>query len=57
MGSARPAGLDVPAPPRGVRVLPDTDLAGLARLGGVLKPADVEALHAMARDRRTWLRV
>lgn len=49
--------LDVLAPPRRIRVLRDTDLAGLARLGGVLKPADVEALHAMARDRHTWLRV
>ncbi|MEU4083285.1 nuclease-related domain-containing protein [Streptomyces aureus] len=54
---AGPARLDTPALPRGVRVLRDTDLAGLGRLGGVLKPADVEALHAMARDRRTWLRV
>ncbi|MET8133439.1 nuclease-related domain-containing protein [Streptomyces sp. NPDC006290] len=52
-----PARLDTPAPPREVRVLRDTDLAGLARLGGVLKPADVEALHAMARDRHTWLRL
>ncbi|MFF3614639.1 nuclease-related domain-containing protein [Streptomyces sp. NPDC002580] len=51
------AALDAPAPPRDVRVLRDTDLAGLARLGGVLKPADVEALHAMARDRHTWLRM
>ncbi|MFE2300455.1 nuclease-related domain-containing protein [Streptomyces sp. NPDC059445] len=49
--------LDVPAPAREVRVLRDTDLAGLARFGGVLKPADVEALHAMARDRHTWLSV
>ncbi|MET8856756.1 NERD domain-containing protein [Streptomyces sp. NPDC004579] len=52
-----PARLDVPAPSREVRVLRDTDLAGLARLGGVLKPADVEALHALARDRHTWLGV
>ncbi|MFE9879014.1 nuclease-related domain-containing protein [Streptomyces sp. NPDC005784] len=52
-----PARLDTPAPPREVRVLRDTDLAGLARRGGVLKPADVEALHAMARDRHTWLRL
>lgn len=49
--------LDVLAPPRQIRVLRDTDLTGLGRLGGVLKPADVEALHAMARDRHTWLRV
>ncbi|MER5469788.1 nuclease-related domain-containing protein [Streptomyces sp. NPDC002685] len=52
-----PGGLDVPTSPREVRVLRDTDLTGLARLGGVLKPADVEALHAIARDRHTWLRV
>jgi len=54
---AGPANLDVMAPPREVRVLQDADLGSLARLGGVLKPADVEALHAMARDRNTWLRV
>lgn len=54
---AGPADLDVLTPLRGVRVLQDTDLASLSRLGGVLKPADVEALHAMARDRHTWLRV
>ncbi|MEV0178397.1 nuclease-related domain-containing protein [Streptomyces sp. NPDC050625] len=54
---AGPATLSVPAPLREIRVLQDTELAGLARLGGVLKPADVEALHAMARDRNTWSRV
>ncbi|MFJ3302918.1 nuclease-related domain-containing protein [Streptomyces sp. NPDC086549] len=54
---AGPATLSVTAQLREVRVLQDTELAGLARLGGVLKPADVEALHAMARDRNTWLRV
>ncbi|MFF7352947.1 MULTISPECIES: nuclease-related domain-containing protein [Streptomyces] len=54
---AGPAELTVTAPPRAVRILQDTELAGLARLGGVLKPADVEALHAMARDRNTWGRV
>ncbi|MFG2788455.1 nuclease-related domain-containing protein [Streptomyces sp. NPDC048419] len=52
-----PADVSVPAPLREVRVLRDTDLTGLTRLGGVLKPADVEALHAMARDRKTWRRV
>ncbi|MFJ9538015.1 nuclease-related domain-containing protein [Streptomyces sp. NPDC101225] len=52
-----PAEVSVPAPLREVRVLRDTELTGLTRLGGVLKPADVEALHAMARDRRTWRRV
>ncbi|MFI1417240.1 nuclease-related domain-containing protein [Streptomyces sp. NPDC020731] len=47
----------VPAPPRGVRVLTDADVEILARAGGVLKPADTEALHAMARDRNTWTRL
>ncbi|MET8446608.1 nuclease-related domain-containing protein [Streptomyces sp. NPDC005209] len=54
---AGPATLVTNAAPREARVLQDTELPGLARLGGVLKPADVEALHAMARDRNTWLRV
>ncbi|MFJ8006239.1 nuclease-related domain-containing protein [Streptomyces fagopyri] len=52
---AGPAVLDVLSPLRDLRVLQDTELSSLARLGGVLKPADVEALHAMARDRHTWL--
>ncbi|CQR61894.1 nuclease-related domain-containing protein [Streptomyces leeuwenhoekii] len=52
-----PAEVSVTVAPRGVRVLRDEELAGLARLGGVLKPADVEALHALARDRRTWARL
>ncbi|MGW4730271.1 nuclease-related domain-containing protein [Streptomyces shenzhenensis] len=47
----------VTVPPRELRVVRDTDVAALSRLGAVLKPADVEALHAMARDRNTWLRV
>ncbi|QFR00303.1 NERD domain-containing protein [Streptomyces phaeolivaceus] len=54
---AEPASLDIATPLREVRVLRDTDLAELARAGGVLKPADVEGLHATARDRRTWTRV
>ncbi|MFM9692366.1 nuclease-related domain-containing protein [Streptomyces europaeiscabiei] len=54
---AEPSGLDITTPPREVRVLRDTDLAELARTGGLLKPADVEGLHATARDRRTWTRV
>ncbi|WP_413758967.1 nuclease-related domain-containing protein [Streptomyces sp. MMBL 11-3] len=49
--------VSVTAPLREVRVLLDTDVTALARTGGVLKPADVEALHAMARDRGTWVRV
>ncbi|MEZ3177812.1 NERD domain-containing protein [Streptomyces pimonensis] len=47
----------VPAPPRGVRVLTDADVEALARTGGVLKPADTEALYATARDRNTWARL
>ncbi|MEH0575761.1 MULTISPECIES: nuclease-related domain-containing protein [Streptomyces] len=49
-----PTDVAVPLPPREVRILTDTALADLSRLGGILKPADVEALHAMARDRGTW---
>ncbi|GGJ62244.1 nuclease-related domain-containing protein [Streptomyces brasiliensis] len=52
-----PATLTTVAPPREVQILQDTNLPDLARRGGVLKPADVEALHAMARDRNTWGRV
>jgi hypothetical protein len=51
---AGPTDVTVTAPLREVRVLTDAEVGGLARTGGVLKPADVEALHAMARDRRTW---
>ncbi|MEV3855202.1 NERD domain-containing protein [Streptomyces sp. NPDC050095] len=49
-----PSSVDVLAPPRDVRLLTDTEVSGLARTGGLLKPADVEGLHAMARDRGTW---
>ncbi|MEU3825799.1 nuclease-related domain-containing protein [Streptomyces sp. NPDC029080] len=52
-----PAEVTVTTQPRGVRILRDTELTGLARMGGVLKPADVEALHGMARDRNTWGRL
>lgn len=52
-----PAEVTVTAEPRGVRILTDGELADLGRLGGVLKPADVEALHGMARDRHTWGRL
>ncbi|MEV6958713.1 nuclease-related domain-containing protein [Streptomyces sp. NPDC051207] len=54
---AGPAALRATAAPRGVRVLTDVEVPGLSRLGGVLKPGDVDGLHAMARDRRTWARV
>ncbi|MCZ4608783.1 nuclease-related domain-containing protein [Streptomyces sp. Lzd4kr] len=50
-----PAAVAITASVREVRVLRDTEVDGLRRSGGVLKPADVEALHAMARDRRVWL--
>ncbi|MEV0206589.1 nuclease-related domain-containing protein [Streptomyces sp. NPDC050788] len=52
-----PTDVTIPTPLREVRVMKDTDIDDLTRLGGVLKPADVEALHAMARDRGTWGRV
>ena len=52
-----PAHVSVTAPPRSVRVLTDRELPELARTGGELKPADVEALHALARDRATWARL
>jgi hypothetical protein len=57
MALVGPAEVSVTVAPRGVRVLRDEELAGLARQGGVLKPADVEALHALARDRHTWARL
>ncbi|MFG3096502.1 nuclease-related domain-containing protein [Streptomyces sp. NPDC048202] len=52
-----PAGVSVAGDPGGLRVLRETELPGLARPGTVLRPADVEALHARARDRRTWARL
>ncbi|MGW4027935.1 nuclease-related domain-containing protein [Streptomyces sp. NPDC004838] len=53
-GAAR---LDAPSPaPVDVRILNENEVPALARLGGVHKPADIEALYAVARDRRTWLR-
>ncbi|MFF7890683.1 nuclease-related domain-containing protein [Streptomyces sp. NPDC007907] len=52
-----PGALTIPTAPREVDVLTAAEVEGLARRGGVLKPADVEALHAMARDRNTWVRV
>ncbi|MCK8434701.1 NERD domain-containing protein [Streptomyces sp. D2-8] len=52
-----PAALSIPAAPREVHVLTAEEVEGLSRRDAVLKPADVEALHAMARDRNTWARV
>ncbi|MDX2824690.1 nuclease-related domain-containing protein [Streptomyces ipomoeae] len=52
-----PADLRVTAPLREGRVLRDTELPELARTGGLLKTADVEALFAVARDRHTWERL
>ncbi|MBT2365360.1 NERD domain-containing protein [Streptomyces sp. ISL-10] len=54
VGAAR---LETEAVPQDVRILRDDEVPALARLGGVLKPADIEALYATARDRRTWLGV
>ncbi|MFI8894430.1 nuclease-related domain-containing protein [Streptomyces paradoxus] len=52
-----PGTVSIAAVPREVHVLTAAEVEGLSRRGGVLKPADVEALHAMARDRNTWTRV
>ncbi|MGW0941511.1 nuclease-related domain-containing protein [Streptomyces sp. NPDC002623] len=52
-----PTDVSFKAPPRTVRIVTDTTLADLTHPGAVLKPADIEALHAMARDRETWARV
>ncbi|MFF3290694.1 nuclease-related domain-containing protein [Streptomyces sp. NPDC003023] len=52
VGAAR---LDTASAPSDVRVLRDDEVPALARLGGVLGPADIDALYAAARDRRTWL--
>ncbi|QGV78572.1 nuclease-related domain-containing protein [Streptomyces ficellus] len=49
-----PGRLEVAPGLDGVHVLRDGEIPSLARLGGVLKPADVESLYATARDRRTW---
>ncbi|MDI9831219.1 nuclease-related domain-containing protein [Streptomyces sp. KAU_LT] len=49
-----PAEVAVPTPPREVRVLRESEIAGFVRTGGLLKPADVEALFALARDRTVW---
>ncbi|MER7044050.1 nuclease-related domain-containing protein [Streptomyces jumonjinensis] len=53
VGAAR---LETYAAPSDVRLLRETGTPALARLGGVHKPADIEALYTVARDRRTWLR-
>ncbi|UYQ64375.1 nuclease-related domain-containing protein [Streptomyces peucetius] len=52
VGAAR---LDAASAPGDIQVLRDDEVPALARLGGVLKPADIESLYAAARDRRTWL--
>ncbi|WP_066956432.1 nuclease-related domain-containing protein [Streptomyces lushanensis] len=54
---AEAARLDAVPSSSDVRILRDTEIPALASLGGVLKPADIEALYATARDRRTWLSV
>ena len=51
-----PADVECTDPSRAVRVLRAVELPSLGRSGAVLKPAEVEALYATARDRNTWLR-
>ncbi|NBM17776.1 nuclease-related domain-containing protein [Streptomyces sp. GC420] len=50
-------GLEAGAAAHDVRVLTDAGLPLLIALGGLLKPADVETVHARARNRHSWLRV
>ncbi|MGW0864309.1 nuclease-related domain-containing protein [Streptomyces sp. NPDC002611] len=52
-----PTTVSVQARPRDLRILTDTDIQSLTAQDAVLKPADVQALHAAARDRKTWARV
>ncbi|MFJ9178339.1 nuclease-related domain-containing protein [Streptomyces sp. NPDC102360] len=52
-----PSSVEVTPPPRDAHVFTDTTLPPLAHTAGLLKPADVEALHMMARARGTWTRV
>ncbi|MFF8830100.1 nuclease-related domain-containing protein [Streptomyces sp. NPDC015131] len=54
---AGPGRLEVRSGTAGLRVLREGEIPSLGRLGGVLKPADVETLYALARDRRTWTAV
>ncbi|MEO3976433.1 nuclease-related domain-containing protein [Streptomyces sp. CAU 1734] len=51
VGAAR---VETPDGPPGVRILREREVASLAALAGVHKPADIESLYAVARDRRTW---
>ncbi|MEV8043534.1 NERD domain-containing protein [Streptomyces griseoluteus] len=52
-----PAEVSVTGDAGGLLVLRETELPGLARPGAVLRPSEVEALFARARDRRTWARL
>ncbi|MFI1015370.1 nuclease-related domain-containing protein [Streptomyces sp. NPDC020965] len=51
------AGVEAATAPADVRILREREVPALGGLGGVHKPADIEALYALARDRRTWLRM
>lgn len=56
--AARSLTLADPSDTGGVQVLGEDDLtARLARTGGVWKPAEIETVYALARDRRTWTRL
>ncbi|MFJ4737752.1 nuclease-related domain-containing protein [Streptomyces sp. NPDC088775] len=50
----RPAGLTVVPSLRDVRALDERGLAALAPLAGALRPEQVEAVYAVARDQRSW---
>lgn len=51
---AAPARLDVVRAPSGVLVTQDRDAVELGEGPAVWKPAEVETVYAVARDRRTW---
>ncbi|MCM2387984.1 nuclease-related domain-containing protein [Streptomyces albipurpureus] len=48
--------LTVQRAPTDVWILREGEVTRIGGLGTVHKPADIEALYALARDRRTWLR-
>jgi hypothetical protein len=53
----KPARLDVVPSLDDVRALRERELASFAPLAGVLRPDQVDAVYAVARDRRNWVRV
>ncbi|WP_433889349.1 nuclease-related domain-containing protein [Streptomyces sp. CA-111067] len=52
----KPASIKVAPTLHDVRALGERDLASFAPLAGVLRPDQVDAVYAVARDRRNWVR-